>query len=289
MPLRFAGGVRTWGWICCSCWRSCCLAARRRSRRPTAKPMTSGREAALGARLPTGRWCAATWSSIRCYPRTPSPTGPSHCEYSPPSPQGCKGENTQHIWKLNSQMGFVLIYLHFTCKEKLNPSWFTRYTCLLKSATRLILHWVVTVSTNSQFARVLCQYFPFKRCMFTTEPYVKHPDIPSLLDVCGNDKISCLAEEPLNPGKVPPYPILWPPGPHLSVHWMNWFFPRKVGSVFWFSFRCKHYSDKHTMSTNITGLESLYRCKNVPLTPLSPSNIVVLFWKSIRTLHVPWQ
>lgn len=43
------------------------------------------------------------------------------------------------------------------------------------------------------------------------------------VDGCGNDKISGLAEEPLNPGKVNPHPTLRPLGPHLSVDRMHRF------------------------------------------------------------------
>ncbi|TMS02467.1 Adhesion G protein-coupled receptor A3 [Larimichthys crocea] len=50
-----------------------------RCNRLIASNMMNARKAVGKARRPTGEWCAATWSSIRCYPRTPSPTGRSHC------------------------------------------------------------------------------------------------------------------------------------------------------------------------------------------------------------------
>lgn len=83
MLLRFSGRVWTWGRICCSClWFCCSAAAAARRYHLIANHMMNARKAVGKAFRPTGKWCAPTWSSIRCYPRTPSPTGPSHCEYT---------------------------------------------------------------------------------------------------------------------------------------------------------------------------------------------------------------
>lgn len=251
MPLRFAGGVRTWGWICCSCWRSCCSAARRRSRRLTANRMTSGRKAAPGARRPTGRWCAATWSSIRCYPRTPSPTGPSHCEYKPtPSRGDAKGKPLSTFGSLTRRCGFDLFYRNFNCKGKLNPSWFPRYTCKLKSAKRAILHWVITISTNAHLARFCVGMFHLKGLC---SPLNHKSNILTFHHfwMYGNDQIACLAEEPLNPGKVLPYPILWPLRASFISSLDEQIFPMKSGRcVSVFCWDANITQKKHTMPTN---------------------------------------
>lgn len=72
------------------------------------------------------------------------------------------------------------------------------------------------------------------------------PHLLSLLGVGRNDEISSLAEEPLNPGKVSPFPTVRPRGLRLSVDLDEQIFPTENGELVGIFV----YAQDTTMSTN---------------------------------------
>lgn len=88
LPMLQWFSIRIWKWECapciyCSLW-FCYWVAMARQYHLIANHMTNVQKALGKAyrRWPqrTGKWFAATWNSIRCYPLTPSPTEQSRCE-----------------------------------------------------------------------------------------------------------------------------------------------------------------------------------------------------------------
>lgn len=75
--------VWKWEWFCGSCLCfCCCVAPVTRLYHLIVNHMMNARKAVGKAYRRTRKWCAATWNSIRCYPRTHSPIEQSHCEYA---------------------------------------------------------------------------------------------------------------------------------------------------------------------------------------------------------------